>query len=169
MEIRIAGTSNDSIVDGPGIRFTIFVQGCPHHCKGCHNPQTHSYDGGKVIDTDELLEKIIANPLLDGVTFSGGEPFVYAKQLADLARKIKKNNLNIVTYSGYTFERLLSESTEENGFSEFLSETDILIDGPYLESERSLMLLFRGSKNQRIVDVKKSLEKGSVVEINLDN
>ncbi|MBP0959352.1 MAG: radical SAM protein, partial [Oscillospiraceae bacterium] len=102
MEIRIAGTSNDSIVDGPGIRFTIFVQGCPHHCKGCHNPQTHSYDGGKVIDTDELLEKILANPLLDGVTFSGGEPFVYAKQLADLARKIKQNNLNIVTYSGYT-------------------------------------------------------------------
>ena len=109
MEIRIAGTSNDSIVDGPGIRFTIFVQGCPHHCKGCHNPQTHSYDGGKVIDTDELLEKILANPLLDGVTFSGGEPFVYAKQLADLARKIKQNNLNIVTYSGYTFERLISE------------------------------------------------------------
>ncbi|MBR6694911.1 MAG: anaerobic ribonucleoside-triphosphate reductase activating protein [Oscillospiraceae bacterium] len=169
MEIRIAGTSNDSIVDGPGIRFTIFVQGCPHHCKGCHNPQTHSYDGGKVIDTDELLEKILANPLLDGVTFSGGEPFVYAKQLADLARKIKQNNLNIVTYSGYTFERLISESTEENGFSELLAETDILIDGPYLEAERSLMLLFRGSKNQRIVDVKKSLEKGSVVEINLDN
>ena len=169
LEIRIAGTSNDSIVDGPGIRFTIFVQGCPHHCKGCHNPQTHSYDGGKVIDTDELLEKILANPLLDGVTFSGGEPFVYAKQLADLARKIKQNNLNIVTYSGYTFERLLSESTEENGFSELLSETDILIDGPYLEAERSLMLLFRGSKNQRIVDVKKSLEKGTIVEINLDN
>ena len=158
LEIRIAGTSNDSIVDGPGIRFTIFVQGCPHHCKGCHNPQTHDFDGGKD-----------ANPLLDGVTFSGGEPFVYAKELADLARKIKQNNLNIVTYSGYTFERLISESTEENGFSELLSETDILIDGPYLENERSLMLLFRGSKNQRIIDVKKSLEKGSVVEINLDN
>ena len=167
--IRIAGIVNDSIVDGPGIRMTVFVQGCPHNCEGCHNPQTHDFVGGEDMTIADILSKIKTNPLLDGVTFSGGEPFVYAKQLADLARKIKQNNLNIVTYSGYTFERLISESTEENGFSELLSETDILIDGPYLEAERSLMLLFRGSKNQRIVDVKKSLEKGSVVEINLDN
>ncbi|MGN0654931.1 MAG: anaerobic ribonucleoside-triphosphate reductase activating protein [Oscillospiraceae bacterium] len=169
LEIRIAGTANDSIVDGPGIRFTIFVQGCPHHCKGCHNPQTHPYDGGTVTDTDILLKKALSNPLLDGVTFSGGEPFVYAKQLAYLAKQLKEHNLNIVTYTGYTFERLLAEANEENGFMELLSQTDILIDGPYIEEQRSLLLLFRGSTNQRILDVKKSLENKSPVIMPLDN
>ena len=104
MELRIAGTANDSIVDGPGIRFTVFTQGCPHNCEGCHNPQTHSFDGGEIADTIELFEKIRSNPLLDGVTFSGGEPFCQSNALADLGRKIHEIGLNIVTYTGYTFE-----------------------------------------------------------------
>ena len=105
-ELRIAGLVNDSIVDGPGIRYTIFVQGCPHHCPGCHNPDTHSFSGGSITDTGELLEKIKQNPLLDGVTFSGGEPFCQAAVLAELGKQIKQLGLNIVTYTGYTFEEL---------------------------------------------------------------
>ncbi len=158
MELRIAGVVNDSIVDGPGFRMTIFTQGCPHHCYGCHNPQTHDFNGGNLIDTDELLKKALDNPLLDGITFSGGEPFAQAKALAYLARQLKEHSLNIVTYTGYTFEELLEKSDDENGFAELLGQTDILIDGKYIDSERSLMLTFRGSKNQRIIDVNKSLE-----------
>ena len=127
MELRIAGTVNDSIVDGPGIRFTVFVQGCPHNCKGCHNPQTHDFEGGTVTTTEKLLEKIKGNPLMDGVTFSGGEPFCQAQALASLGKEIKKLGLNIVTYTGYTFEKLF-ESRDQNNWDELLKVTDILID-----------------------------------------
>ena len=106
MELRIAGTVNDSIVDGPGIRFSIFVQGCPHNCEGCHNPQTHDFNGGAIFTTEELLDKVKGNPLLDGVTFSGGEPFCQAEALAKLGKDIKALGLNIITYTGYTFEQL---------------------------------------------------------------
>ena len=99
MKIRLAGIANDSIVDGPGIRYTIFVQGCPHKCKGCHNQHTHDYNGGFVKDINDLLKEIKANPLLCGVTFSGGEPFCQAKELAYLGEKIKQNDLDIVITS----------------------------------------------------------------------
>ena len=135
MKLRIAGTVNDSIVDGPGIRFTVFVQGCPHNCKGCHNPQTHDFEGGTVIDTNELFEKIKGNPLLDGVTFSGGEPFCQAEALASLGRQIKELGLNIRTYTGYTFEKLFEDRSFEH-WEELLRVTDILIDGPSLSARR---------------------------------
>lgn len=162
MELRIAGTVNDSIVDGDGLRFTVFTQGCPHHCKGCHNPQTHDFNGGEVTDTSLLLEKIKGNPLLDGVTFSGGEPFCQAEQLAELGRQIKKLGLNIVTYTGYTFEQLYAES-DKNGWGNLLSVTDILIDGQFVEELKDWEVKFRGSSNQRYIDCQKSLEKGTVV------
>ena len=109
MNIRIAGTVNDSIVDGNGLRYTVFVQGCPHHCKGCHNPQTHSFDGGKEVSISDLFDAITSNTLLDGVTFSGGEPFAQANPLIELADLIKQStNLNIVTYTGYTFEEIVT-------------------------------------------------------------
>ena len=130
-DLRIAGTVNDSIVDGEGIRFTIFTQGCPHNCKGCHNPQTHDFNGGKIVNTDELLETIKQNPLLDGVTFSGGEPFCQAKELAVLGEKIKSLGLNITTYTGYTFEELY-KNRDKNHWGELLSVTDILIDGLFI-------------------------------------
>ena len=107
MKLRIAGTVNDSIVDGPGIRFTIFTQGCPHHCEGCHNPQTHDFNGGEIVEADEIIEKIKKNPLLDGVTFSGGEPFCQAETLADIGKEIKSLGLNVITYTGYTFDESL--------------------------------------------------------------
>lgn len=166
MEIRIAGTASDSIVDGPGLRYTIFVQGCPHHCKGCQNPQTHDFDGGKIIDTDKILDDILADPLLDGVTFSGGEPFCSCEPLAELGKKIKEHGLNIITYSGYTFEEIY-ENRQNGHIQDLLDVTDILIDGKFVEELKSLELHFMGSSNQRIIDVKKSLEAGKAVETNI--
>lgn len=163
MQLQLSGTANDSIVDGPGLRFTIFVQGCPHHCKGCHNPQTHDFKGGTPTDTEELLDKIRRNPLLDGVTFSGGEPFCQALPLAEIGRIVHELGLNTITYTGYTFEELYARRNE-NGIGELLEVTDFLIDGPFLEAQKSYQLQFRGSANQRILDCRRSLEAGCAVE-----
>jgi anaerobic ribonucleoside-triphosphate reductase activating protein len=163
MELRIAGTVNDSIVDGPGIRFTIFTQGCPHNCEGCHNPQTHDFHGGTIVDTDELLEKVKSNPLLDGVTFSGGEPFCQAHILAELGREVKKLGMDIITYTGYTFEQLY-ENREQNGWGELLEVTDYLVDGPFILAQKDWEIKFRGSSNQRYIDCQESLKQGRAVE-----
>ena len=163
MELKIAGTVNDSIVDGPGIRFTVFTQGCPHHCEGCHNPHTHDFSGGTVVDTDELLEKIRSNPLLDGVTFSGGEPFCQAEALAYLGKQVKELGLNVITYTGYTFEKLWSER-ETNHWKELLETTDFLIDGPFILEQKDWNIRFRGSSNQRYIDCQESLRTGTVIE-----
>lgn len=165
MNLRIAGTVNDSIVDGSGFRFTIFTQGCPHHCPGCHNPQTHDFNGGTVVSHEELLQKIKANPLLDGVTFSGGEPFVQAEALAELARAIHAlGGLDIVTYTGYTLEQLLDGMEQNPAWRALLEETDILIDGPFLEAQKSYEVRFRGSRNQRYLDAKESLRQRKAVD-----
>lgn len=163
MNLRIAGTVNDSIVDGPGIRFTVFTQGCPHHCEGCHNPQTHDFNGGSNIDTDELLKKIAANPLLDGVTFSGGEPFCQAEALAELGKKIKSAGLNIITYTGYEFEQLYA-NRDKNGWDKLLEVTDILIDGKFILKLKDWNIKFRGSSNQRYLNCQASLKAGKAVE-----
>ncbi len=163
MQLQLSGTANDSIVDGPGLRFTIFVQGCPHRCKGCHNPQTHDFKGGTPADTEELLEKIRRNPLLDGVTFSGGEPFCQALPLAEIGKKVHELGLNTITYTGYTFEELYARRNE-SGIGELLEVTDYLIDGPFVEAQKSYQLQFRGSANQRILNCRKSLETGCAVE-----
>lgn len=165
MKIRIAGTVNDSIVDGDGIRFVVFVQGCIHNCDGCHNPQTHDFSGGFETDTDSLLEKILANPLLDGVTFSGGEPFCQPVPLYELGKKVKENGLNLVCYTGFTFEELLEISKRDENVKNLLGICDVLIDGPFLLSKKNLLLKFRGSENQRILDVQKSLSEGKAVAL----
>ncbi|NLK70087.1 MAG: anaerobic ribonucleoside-triphosphate reductase activating protein [Clostridiales bacterium] len=162
MEVRIAGTVNDSIVDGPGLRFVIFTQGCPHNCEGCHNPQTHAFDAGEVVSIGELYDMIKKNPLLDGVTFSGGEPFCQAIPLAELGRKIHEIGLNIITYTGYTLEYLLENADESNGYLELLNVTDYLIDGKFEIENKNYLLKFRGSSNQRYIDCKKSLETGNI-------
>ena len=163
MTLRLAGTENDSIVDGPGIRFTIFVQGCPHHCPGCHNPQTHDFSGGTLTDTGELLKKIEENPLLDGVTFSGGEPFCQAPALAELGGQLRQRGLNIITYTGFTYEKLLADANAENGYRALLEVTDFLVDGRFEQDRKSYGLHFKGSTNQRFIDVQKSLESGEAV------
>lgn len=159
--LRIAGTVNDSIVDGEGIRFTIFTQGCPHNCKGCHNPQTHDFNGGEFVEIGVLLDKIKANPLLDGVTFSGGEPFCQAEILAKLGADIKSLGLDIITYTGYTFEELYNSRDD---WRKLLEVTDILIDGKFVLELKDWQTKFRGSSNQRYLDCKKSLEQGRAVE-----
>ncbi|MDE6598976.1 MAG: anaerobic ribonucleoside-triphosphate reductase activating protein [Oscillospiraceae bacterium] len=165
--IRISGIINDSIVDGPGIRLTIFTQGCPHHCEGCHNPQTHNFDGGEDVTIESLLEKVKGNPLLDGVTFSGGEPFCQAKQLYELGLEVKKAGMNVVTYTGYLYEYLTENANSDNYYNELLSVTDYLVDGPFVLSKRDILLKFKGSSNQRIIDVKKSLVEKKVAEAEL--
>ncbi|MBQ8349221.1 MAG: anaerobic ribonucleoside-triphosphate reductase activating protein [Ruminococcus sp.] len=164
MKLRIAGTVNDSIVDGPGIRFTIFTQGCPHHCEGCHNPQTHDFNGGEIVEADEIIEKIKKNPLLDGVTFSGGEPFCQAETLADIGKEIKSLGLNVITYTGYTFDEIY-ENRDKNHWNELLSVTDFLIDGKFILQQKDWNLKFRGSSNQRYIDCQRSLKEGRAVEI----
>ena len=163
MQLQLSGTANDSIVDGPGIRFTIFVQGCPHHCRGCQNPQTHPFEGGTPTDTDALAEQIRANPLLDGVTFSGGEPFCQAAALADLGEKVREMGLNVITYTGYTFEELYARRAED-GIGALLAVTDHLVDGRFIEEQKSYQLHFRGSANQRVLDCRESLARGCAVE-----
>ena len=160
--LNLAGIVGDSIVDGPGIRTTIFCQGCPHHCPGCHNPETWAFGCGTDMEEETILEIIRSNPLCRGVTFSGGEPFAQAESFSKLARLLKAAGKEVASYSGYTFEELLSGTDAQK---ELLSIIDVLIDGPFLMAEKTLELPFRGSRNQRILDVPKSLAANAPVEI----
>ena len=162
-QLRIAGVVKESIVDGPGIRFTVFTQGCNHQCPGCHNPQTHDFSGGNVISIDSLVEQIKKNPLLDGITLSGGEPFEQAEVCSELAHRVHAMKLNVFTYSGYTFEELVAGIADRPGWKELLQETDIMVDGRFESARRNILLRFRGSENQRLIDVRKSLKEGRVV------
>ena len=151
--IRIAGIVRESIVDGPGIRFVVFAQGCPHQCSGCHNPQTHDFQGGYECSIDTILAEIDKNPLLSGVTFSGGEPFCQAEAFLALAKQIKNRELNLVAYSGYTLEQLQGKAAVDEHLFQLLSLLDVLIDGPFVLEEKDLTLPFRGSKNQRYIEM----------------
>ncbi len=166
-ELRLAGVIRESIVDGPGWRFVVFTQGCPHHCEGCQNPQTHDFSGGYLSNTGNLLREIKKDSLLAGVTFSGGEPFCQAAPLALLARQVHELGLNVMTYSGWTFEELYQERNKREGWQELLEETDILVDGKFVLAEKSLALKFRGSRNQRIIDVKTSMREGQTIMLDL--
>ena len=161
MRISLSGVTGDSIVDGPGLRLTIFTQGCLHHCPGCHNPQTHDPEGGSWADTEDILAAAAENPLLDGITLSGGDPFLQPVPCLALAECAHKIGLNVWTYTGYTWEALWEENDADK--LALLKETDVLVDGPFLLAERSLELQFCGSRNQRLIDVKKSLAEGKVV------
>lgn len=160
--LDLSGIVSDSIVDGPSIRTTIFCQGCPHHCPGCHNPETWDFGCGTLVPVEDLVDIVHSNPLCRGVTFSGGEPFAQAKGFAKLARLLKEKGYEVASYSGYTFEELLEGSDDQK---ELLSSIDILIDGPFIQAQKSLEIAFRGSRNQRILDVKKSLAEGRAVSV----
>ena len=159
--LDLAGIVEDSIVDGPGIRCTIFGQGCPHRCPGCHNPETWTFGCGTPMEEERLVEIVKANPLCRGVTFSGGEPFAQAEAFAKLAKLLKAKGYEVASYSGYTFEELLRGTEAQKAL---LSSIDILIDGRFIQAQKSLEIAFRGSRNQRILDVKKSLAEGKAVE-----
>jgi anaerobic ribonucleoside-triphosphate reductase activating protein len=167
MMLRIGGIVNDSIVDGPGIRLTLFTQGCTHACEGCHNHSLQSFAGGSLISADDVLDLIKRNPLLDGVTFSGGEPFQQAEACSEIAKGVKNRGLHVMAYTGYTWEELQNGILLESGlpgWKDLLVHLDLLVDGRFEISKRNLMLRFRGSENQRIIDVQRSLSAGSAVE-----
>ncbi len=152
---RICGTANDSIVDGPGIRYVIFFQGCYHNCPGCHNPSSHALDGGYLITIDRLIEQIESNPLLDGITFSGGEPMLQANACLEIISRIKHLSLSIMMYTGFTFEEIQNMSYQHK---QLFRSCDIVVDGKFEEDKKSLTLLYRGSSNQRIINTKKSID-----------
>lgn len=156
--MRIYGLVQDSIVDGPGLRFVCFVQGCPHNCPGCHNPGSHDFNRGTVIAADEVIKEMLSNPLTDGLTLSGGEPFAQAEDCLTIAQAAHAHGLNVMAYTGWTYEHLLQDGSEAQ--KALLAEVDILVDGPFLIAERTLNLPWRGSRNQRVIDLKEVQRNG---------
>ena len=167
MKIRLATPEiqKDSIVDGEGIRSVIWTQGCIHNCPGCHNPETHSFKTGHLIDIEDILEQINELKGQDGITFSGGDPMEQASACAKIAEHCQSLGLNVWCYTGYTYEELLEKSLVFTNIRSFLENIDVLVDGKFKEDEKSYDAVFRGSKNQRLIDVKKSLETNKVVII----
>lgn len=165
--MRIANYINDSIVDGKGLRFTIFVQGCTFRCKGCHNPDTHNLNGGREVSVDDLIQEALKNPLIDGITISGGEPFLQPVECAKLADLARVHGLTVWTYTGFYFEEIMLSGNED--FERLIMASDVLVDGRFEEQQKSYELKFRGSRNQRVIDIKESFRIGSVVELEFDD
>lgn len=164
-EIRLAGIAYESLVNGPGIRRVLFSQGCKHNCKNCFNPSTHCFHGGKLMDMDEIIKDIKENPLLKGVTFSGGDPLEQAEHFAYIAKELKKYDINIWCYTGYTYEYIITHIDERKDWKDLLHNIDVLVDGKFEEERKNPSLKYRGSSNQRIIDVNKSLIHDKLVEI----
>lgn len=167
-KIRLAAILPESLVNGPGIRRVLFSQGCPHNCEGCFSPHTHSYTEGALVDMNEIIKAISENPLIKGVTFSGGEPWEQAEKFAFIAKAMKKLGINVWCYSGYTFEYILKHQHERAGWSELLKYVDVLVDGKFEKDKRIEGLKFRGSSNQRIIDIKSSIEVMGAVALDLE-
>ena len=173
MKIRIADVVEESFVDGEGVRFAIFVQGCPHHCQGCHNPTTHDFNGGHIVETDKLIDEIKNAALISGITLTGGEPLCQIKACTEIAAATKALNMNVWCYTGYVYENLIDDKTAHTDFftpdevNDLLKYVDVLVDGPYIDSERDLTMTFCGSTNQRLIDIKKSLNMKKIISWNL--
>ena len=161
--VRLSGIVSESVVDGVGFRMSIFTQGCKHNCKGCQNPQTHSLDGGELVDLKFILDEVDKDPLLDGVPLSGGEPFLQPGPLALLCEQLHKRGLNVWCYSGYTYEELTETSKTDEDVKALLNGIDVLVDGRFVLDLLDLRLKFRGSSNQRILDMNKTRRAGSPV------
>ena len=161
MVLRMCGIERESIVDGPGFRYVVFVQGCPHRCPGCHNPESHDFDAGEDMTVQEIFEEFKQNEHLHGITLSGGEPFCQAPALVELVKLVRSLGKDVMAFSGWTYEELLAKN--DPAVNELLDLTDILVDGRYEEAERNLTLVYRGSENQRVIDMKKTREAGNVV------
>lgn len=162
--VRIAGFTQDSIVDGPGLRFTVFTQGCPLQCVGCHNPDTWDFTGGRLVTVSSLVAEMSQNPLLTGLTLSGGEPTQQASACTALAAAARRLGLNVWAYSGYPIETLLRRAVRDDQLAQFLGHLDVLVAGPYVQARRSLVTTYRGSTNQRLIDVERTLECGTPVD-----
>ena len=164
-EVRLSGIAYESLVNGPGMRRVFFAQGCKHNCEGCFNPETHDFYGGEVKNMDELIDDVLKNKMIKGVTFSGGDPIEQANKFAYMAKTFKNSGLNIWCYTGYTFEKLLEKMKNENGIRELLENIDVLVDGKFEINNKKDGLRFRGSSNQRIINVKESLEYKNIVTL----
>ncbi|MBO4486351.1 MAG: anaerobic ribonucleoside-triphosphate reductase activating protein [Prevotella sp.] len=163
--ISILNIIEDTMVDGPGFRTSIYCAGCRHACEGCHNPQSWDFSGGRAMTTDEIMRIIEADPYAN-VTFTGGDPMYQPEGFAELARAIHaRTDKNIWCYTGFTFERLLNNPRQRA----LLEQIDVLVDGPFVKALRNDDLIFRGSSNQRIIDVPRSLQEGRAVLLPLDN
>lgn len=163
MNIRIAGFEKESLVDGPGIRYVIFTQGCPHGCEGCHNPGTHSFDGGILMDPEEIIKDIEKHPYISGVTFSGGDPFMQPEPVLEIARAIKEKGLDVAFFSGFTYEELCELGEKKLEIKQILELGDLLVDGKFIAAQKDLSLAFRGSTNQRLIDLQKSKAEGKTM------
>ncbi len=161
MHVRLFGIEKSSIVDGPGIRLAVFLQGCPHDCPGCHNPESHDINGGFMGETEDIAKEFQKNPLLKGITLTGGEPLLQPEACLELAQAAKKRGLDVWLYTGYLFEDILK--SEKKHVRRLLKQLDCVVDGRFVLAERSLDLLYKGSRNQRIIDVRKSLEKNETM------
>lgn len=159
--LNVSDILTDSVVDGPGIRTTIFFQGCPHHCPKCQNPETWEFGVGTDMSIESILEIVHSNPIVKGVTLSGGEPFAQNGEIVELAKRLKYCGYEVAAYTGFTFEELYSSEVPHR--KELLKYLDILVDGPFIQSEKSLELVFKGSKNQRILNVPESLKQGRAI------
>ncbi len=160
MKIRLAaGLQSDSIVDGEGIRTVVWTQGCPHHCKGCHNPGTHDFYGGALVDVEEVIAELKTLKGQDGITLSGGDPVCQSGACQKIAHAAHDLGLNVWCYTGFTYEEMIRNPEHKK----LLEEIDVLVDGKFILEEKSYDIYFRGSKNQRIIDVPKSLEEEKVV------
>lgn len=164
MKLRVASpTIFDSIVDGPGLRMVIWTQGCIHNCNGCHNPQTHILNGGYEIDCRDIVDEIINTNLQRGITLSGGEPFLQPIPLELISKEAKKKGLDVWAYTGFTFEELLDKTNNEyEDRLNLLKQVDVLVDGKFDQYKKSIELKFRGSYNQRIIDVQRSLKENKI-------
>ena len=161
LSVPVMGIVEDSVVDGEGLRLALFVQGCPHHCNGCHNPQSWALKKDNMKSLFEIYELVRDNPLCDGITFSGGEPFLYAKELLPLAKAVHALGKDVWSFSGWTYEELM----EREDARQLLENIDILVDGPFELDKRDLGLMFRGSWNQRVIDVPKTRKTGTVIQL----
>lgn len=161
--IRLAGIAYESLVNGPGLRRVFFSQGCKHDCNGCFNPETHDFNGGEDKNMDQLIKEVLDNPMLKGVTFSGGDPFERAEEFAYMAKAFKKANLSVWSYTGYTYEYIIDNLDKRGGWRDLLNNIDVLVDGRFEMDKQEDGLRYRGSSNQRLIDVEKSLQSNTIV------
>lgn len=166
--VRLAGICYESLVNGPGLRRVLFAQGCRHNCKGCFNPDTHDFHGGELIEIETIIDDIKKNPMIKGVTFSGGDPFEQAEEFAYIGSILRKLGLNIWCYTGYTFEYIISNLANNKSWEKLINNIDVLVDGEFVEELKDESLKFRGSKNQRIIDVERSLEVMRAVAVDIN-
>ena len=166
MTIRLAAPlQSDSVVDGFGVRTVIWTQGCSHNCPFCQNPQTHDFDGGGIFDIEDIKEELDNLENQDGITLSGGDPLFQIDAVLEIAKHAKSINLNVWCYTGFTYEQILKLGENNNKYLEFLNFLDVLVDGKFEYAKRSLNLLFRGSSNQRLIDVKETLKQNKIILI----